>query len=185
MGTSTLHSIGYGNRSIEDFINQLQQFGIEYLVDVRSKPYSKFNPDFKKKSLDHNLKQAGIQYVFLGDSLGGMPENPCCYNETGKVDYNRIRIQDFYKNSLLRLITAHHKNVKLAIMCSELNPASCHRSKLIGVDLLEQGINLNHINQHNRLMSQAEVSNQMNKGKGIIDLFGETNLSSRKAYLNA
>ena len=82
------------------------------------------------------LKNNGIKYVFLGDKLGGLPADDTCYHD-GKVDYDLVKEKDFFKEGLRRLITANTNGVKLAIMCSESKPEACHRSKLIGQELLE------------------------------------------------
>ena len=68
-----IFTIGYGAREIDAFIAALQQQHIEFLIDVRSRPYSRYKPDFSRDALEGHLRRAGIRYVFLGDSLGGRP----------------------------------------------------------------------------------------------------------------
>lgn len=68
-----IYTIGYGNRSIEEFIDLLQKYHIQYLADIRSRPYSKFNPDFSQAALEKRLKLHTITYIFMGDTLGGRP----------------------------------------------------------------------------------------------------------------
>ena len=57
MKENMIYTIGYGNRKIDNFIKTLQEFDIQYLIDVRSKPYSKFNPDFSQNELKLFLKR--------------------------------------------------------------------------------------------------------------------------------
>ena len=78
MTNTTIYSIGHGNKKIADFISELKSYGIEYLLDIRSKPYSKWNPQFNQVQLELELKNHGITYVFVGDSLGGLPEDRSC-----------------------------------------------------------------------------------------------------------
>ncbi|MHC2992579.1 hypothetical protein OB13_13665 [Pontibacter sp. HJ8] len=182
MENSTVYSIGHGNKPIEEFLNELRSFGIQFLIDVRSKPYSKYNPHFNKTELDLELKKAGITYVFLGDKLGGLPEDRSCYI-AGKVNYDLIKIKSFFKEGLERLTTANAKNIRVAVMCSESKPEECHRSKLIGQELLKEDISMKHIIAPNRIKEQVIVMNELTKGKGTLDLFGnETNFTSRKTY---
>lgn len=183
MKDTTIYSIGHGNKKIEDFINELKFFTIEYLLDVRSKPYSKWNPQFNQALLELELKKNGITYVYVGDLLGGLPEDKSCYDFNGKVVYDIIKEKDFFKEGLKRLTTANEKKVKLAIMCSESKPEECHRSKLIGQELLKKDISLKHIVSDKRIKSQETVMNELTKGKGTVDLFGnEIDFTSRKSY---
>ena len=66
-----IFTIGYGDRSIDEFIDVLRQHNLDYLIDVRSAPYSRFKPEFSKDALERALRQQGIRYVFMGDTLGG------------------------------------------------------------------------------------------------------------------
>ncbi len=183
MKETTIYSIGHGNKKIEIFIAELKYFGIEYLLDLRSKPFSKWNPQFNQATLELELKNHGIKYVFVGDTLGGLPGDRSCYDSNGKVVYEVIKGKDFFRHGLERLINANEKRINLAIMCSESKPEECHRSKLIGQELLKKGVSLNHIVLDNRVKSQQTVMNELTKGKGTVDLFGkEMDFTSRKLY---
>jgi uncharacterized protein (DUF488 family) len=181
--STTLYSIGHGNKKIEDFINELKSYGISYLLDVRSKPYSKWNPQYNQAALQLELSQNEISYVFIGDKLGGLPEDRSCYDGNGKVVYDWVKEKDFFKKGLDRLKTANNKQIRLAIMCSESKPEECHRSKLIGQELLKCDISLKHILGVGKIASQQSVMNKLTKGKGTIDLFGnKVDFISRKSY---
>lgn len=183
MKDTTIYSIGHGNKKIEDFIAELKSFKIQFLLDIRSKPYSKWNPQFNQGDLDLELEKNGITYVFVGDTLGGLPEDRSCYDYNGKVVYDLIKEKDFFKQGLERLTTANEKKINLAIMCSESKPEECHRSKLIGQELLNKEISLKHIVSDKRIKSQETVMNELTKGKGTVDLFGnEMDFTSRKSY---
>jgi uncharacterized protein (DUF488 family) len=164
-------------------IKELNSFEIKFVIDVRSKPYSKYNPHFNQNELKFSLLDSSIQYVFLGEQLGGLPTDLTCYTN-GKVDYDKIKDKDFFKEGLNRLITAHKKHIKVAIMCSESNPKQCHRSKLIGEELRKLGISLNHIINENLVKDQFTVMTEVTKGLPMQNLFGETiSFSSRKKYI--
>src|SRR5690349_1084972 len=90
-----LYTLGYGSRSLDDFLALLHRFDIGCLVDVRTSPYSRHRPEFSKQPLDASLRDAGIRYVFQGDSLGGRPDDPDCYVD-GKVDYDRLAEKEAY-----------------------------------------------------------------------------------------
>lgn len=184
MEENVIYTIGYGNRKIEDFVRLLQEFDIQYLIDVRSKPYSKFNPEFNQNELKIILKNSGITYGFFGDSLGGRPDCPCCYDSEGKVDYEEVKKQGFFKEGLSRVKTAYKKELKIVLMCSESKPEECHRTKLIGEELVKEEIKLGHIDENGVLKSQSDIMLKLTKGKNVVDLFGNTeNFTSRKQYI--
>lgn len=168
-----IYSIGHGNRSIEEFISLLMKYKIQYLIDVRTNPFSKFNPNFNREVLPKFCKENNISYVFMGDGLGGKPKDRTCYDNEGHVVYRKIREKDFFNKSANRLITAYQKNLKVACMCSEINPCDCHRSKLIGEYLTDNDIEMLHINKKGDLITQSEVINEITQGYEM-DLFGNT-----------
>jgi len=184
MEKKPLYSIGHGNRKLNDFLDLLKKFGIEYLIDVRSQPYSKFNPQFNQAQLDYFLKENGVKYVFMGDSIGGRPTDPTCYDDEGKVDYEAVKTKEFFKKGVDRLKTAYEKDVTVALMCSESKPMECHRSKLIGRVLSAENVFIQHIDENGKLKDQATVITELNKGKNDVDLFGNSeNQTSRTSYV--
>lgn len=184
MEKKPLYTIGHGNRKPEEFLALLKDFGIEYLIDVRSQPYSKFNPQYNQNELKFFLERNGIKYVFMGDTIGGRPKDKSCYDFDGKVDYEAVKTKDFFKNGIDRLKTAYNKDINVVLMCSESKPCECHRSKLIGKVLDVDKISMKHIDEKGKIKDQASVINELNKGLGEFDLFGNPiNSTSRKAYL--
>jgi uncharacterized protein (DUF488 family) len=183
MNETTVFSIGHGSKNIEDFIQELKCFEIKFLLDIRSKPFSKWNPQYNQNELKYKLQEHSINYVFVGDVLGGLPEDRSCYDKNGKVVYDLVKEKDFFKVGLDRLTTANEKKIKIAIMCSESKPEECHRSKLIGQELLKKKISLKHIISENLIKSQELVMTELTKGKSTVDLFGnEIDFTSRKSY---
>jgi uncharacterized protein (DUF488 family) len=183
MKDTTIYSIGHGNKNIEEFVAELKAFGIQYLLDIRSKPFSKWSSQYNQNELKFDLEKNNIKYVFLGNTLGGLPDDRSCYNSDGKVVYELIKDKEFFKKSLQRLITANEKNINVAIMCSESKPEECHRSKLIGEELLKKNISIKHIISKEVIKTQEAVINELTKGKNTIDIFGESlDFTSRKSY---
>lgn len=183
MKDTTIYSIGHGNKDIEEFIAELKSFSIQYLLDIRSKPFSKWSPQYNQNELKSELEKNNIKYVFLGNTLGGLPDDRSCYNDDGKVVYELIKNKEFFKQGLQRLITANEKNINVAIMCSESKPEECHRSKLIGEELLKKNISIKHIISKEVIKTQEVVINELTKGKNTIDIFGESiDFKSRKSY---
>ena len=184
MEKKALYTIGHGNRKPEDFLALLKDYGIEYLIDVRSQPYSKFNPQFNQNDLKFFLERNNIKYVFMGETIGGRPKDRTCYDDEDKVDYEVVKTKEFFLQGISRLKTAYEKDINVVIMCSESKPCECHRSKLIGKVLNNDNIVLKHIDEKGKLKDQNTVINELNKGLSEYDLFGNPiNSTSRKAYL--
>lgn len=177
--TCPLFTIGYGTRSWADLLALLKSNQIDYLIDVRTAPYSKFKPEFSKDQLEMEAERAGLRYLFMGDTLGGQPKDPACHTE-GKVDYDKVRVQPFFQLGLERLKKAFEQKRRVVLMCSEGRPEQCHRSKLIGEALAAAGIPVCHIDEDGRLLSQREVIDRLTGGQ--LDLFGRGSFHSRKRY---
>ncbi len=175
-----LYSIGYGNRPVESMISILKQYEISYLVDVRSIPASKYHRSYNKKEFAIALAEHGIRYVFMGDSLGGRPNDPNCYVD-GKVDYTRCKETSWFKEGINRLKTAWDKRLSVAIMCSESKPEMCHRSKLIGQELAKLGITMLHIDERALIKSQSEVISAL-VGNTLPLENSDLHFTSRKRY---
>lgn len=137
MSPPTIFSIGHSNHDIETFLKLLHQHGIRCLIDVRSSPYSRFFPHFRKKALEARLRDDGIEYVYLGKSLGGRPDDDSCYDAAGNVDYRRISRKPWYHDGVEELI-ATARGRRVAMMCSEEDPDRCHRQHLIAQSLLQR-----------------------------------------------
>jgi uncharacterized protein (DUF488 family) len=172
-----LLTLGYGNRQLEDVLGLLRAHEVRYLIDVRSMPYSRFNPAFSKDNLASLVEKMGIRYVFMGDMLGGRPNDRSCYDEAGHVDYLACRESLDFKDGFGRLRRAFEQNAGAAIFCSELRPEHCHRTKLIGEVMAEMGVPVMHIDADGSLTSHAVVMKRLHDGQ--MSLLGGANHATR------
>jgi uncharacterized protein (DUF488 family) len=166
--------VGHSTHPIEHFIGLLRRHGIELLVDVRSTPFSRFNPQFNRASLSHSLASAGIRYEFLGEELGARSNDPGCY-ENGRVSYARLAATPLFRQGVER-VRAAAETQRVAMMCAEREPLECHRTILITRELEREGERVTHIladgsleeNQHamKRLIRQLRLPTD--------DLFGQS-----------
>lgn len=175
---TSIYTIGYGHRSMEEMVALLHRYGIRYVGDVRSRPYSRFNPDFSRDSLEKLIQQHGMTYVFLGDTLGGDPETPDVRMIDGDeggayaVDYELVRQQPAFRTGMERLHTAWEQRIPLALMCSESRPEGCHRVRMIGVQLEEDSIPVLHIDETGAARTQEEIMLRIDKGQAALPGFG-------------
>ena len=155
----TVHTIGHSNHSIERFIDLLRQHGIATLVDVRSRPYSRWAPQFQKNALARSLTAGGITYVFLGQALGGRPEGEEFYDAEGHVDYeHRARARDF-RGGIDELV-GFACQATTAILCAEEDPSQCHRRLLVTPALQQKDATVLHIRGDGRVQPEDELSGQ-------------------------
>jgi uncharacterized protein (DUF488 family) len=146
-------TIGHSTRSLEEFIALLTTHRVTRVVDVRTFPRSRYNPQFNKPSLPKSLEKVGIGYVHL-PGLGGLRHaSPDSINLgwrnasfRGYADY--MQTQDF-ENNLQELIRLAEVD-RIALMCAEAVPWRCHRS-LIADALLAHRIRTLHIMSPARL----------------------------------
>ena len=138
----TVFTIGHSNHRLERFLELLKLHSITAVGDVRSSPYSRYNPQFNREPLDRDLGDVGIAYVYLGKELGARSEDPACY-ESGRVQYNRARTELFQGG--LDRVQAGMKNYRLALMCAEKEPLGCHRTILVSRHLSARGVHVTHI----------------------------------------
>ena len=176
-----IYTIGYGNRKIEDFLELLKKYQIRYLIDIRSSPYSKYNPNFSRNKLEAYLNSSNVCYVYMGDSLGGHPNIPSCYTD-GKVDYNKLSQLNIYKRGVSRLCKAWEQKINVILLCSEAKPQECHRSKLIGVTLIEHGIDVIHIDEKGEIKTQIDIINKLTHGQMSFLSRSPIIATSRKIY---
>jgi len=190
--TSSLFSIGHGQKSVEEFIAELLSFDIQFLIDVRSMPYSKWAPQFNQGCIEHILKSNNIKYAYMGDVMGGRPLDSNSYDNAGYFDYKSMAANPLFKAGLQRLINANASGYRVAVMCSEADPSKCHRSKLIGRELyFGYNIDMNHIIAPKHIISEPEIIMALTKGKWsstptLFDMVGEPQeqpyFKSRNSY---
>ena len=143
-GGRSVLTIGHSRHPIDRFLALLAQHHVELLVDARSHPASRFSPQFARKALERAVLDAGLQYRFLGDALGGRPPERECYDADGKLDYDRVEQLASYQRGIAELVTVLARS-RACVMCAEEDPARCHRRLLIARTLIRRGVDVFHI----------------------------------------
>jgi uncharacterized protein (DUF488 family) len=156
----------------------LKGHGIEVLVDTRSRPYSRHAPHFNIGGIEATLSGDGIRYLFLGRELGGWPEGEEFYDAEGRVDYALVERSQPFLDGIHRLKTEIPTR-RVALLCSEEDPAGCHRRLLVGRALIERGIAVRHIRGDGSVQTEGEAAG------GQPVLFPEAEVSPRKSIRSA
>jgi uncharacterized protein (DUF488 family) len=143
----TIFTIGHSTHTIDDFVTILRAHNIQQVIDVRTIPKSRHNPQFNQAVVRQDLKNRRIAYRHM-KGLGGLRHahkdsiNQGWHNASfrGFADYMQT---DEFKKNIEKLI-AYARKKRVAIMCAEAVPWRCHRS-LIGDALLVRGVNVEDI----------------------------------------
>jgi uncharacterized protein (DUF488 family) len=122
-----IYTIGHSNRGLSEFLEKLKEHGVTVLVDVRSIPRSRFNPQYNQNALSKALEEQGIAYQWRGADLGGKGEN---------LDY---------EGAIANLIATARGGERVCAMCSEGDYKQCHRHTMLEPSLIEHGVQVKHI----------------------------------------
>jgi len=154
-----LYTIGHSNHPIDKFLDLLTQQGITAIADVRSHPYSKYNPQFTYKSLKETLKKHDIAYVFLGNELGARTKELTCYRD-GQVQYALLAQTKAFQDGIERLKKGI-ESYRVALMCAEKEPLNCHRMILITRHLRDEELIIQHILADSSVETQFEAERRL------------------------
>ncbi len=169
----TLYTVGHSNHSEEKFLELLHQHGIEVLVDVRSQPFSRYNPQFNESNLKLAVEAVGIRYLFMGEELGGRPEGEELLDDDGRALYHRMAESPKFQAGIERLERGAGEH-RVAIMCSEENPAVCHRHLLVTRIISGRGIDVLHIRADGRLETEDQIAPPEKQGVLFAELEDES-----------
>jgi len=181
-----LFTIGHSNHSLDHFLELLLAHRLSTIADVRSSPYSKYSPHFNKDVLDSTLRNANIDYIFLGRELGAQRSEDDCYID-GQAKYDRIAHLSTFQRGL-EIVLQGVEHYRIALMCSESDPITCHRTILVCRELKRicPDLKITHIlgdgTEERQEMSEKRL---INLHKLQPELFGDLTSTSgliEKAY---
>ena len=159
----TILTVGHSNHELEYFIGLLDRHRVSALADVRSAPYSRFNPQFNRGGrFAEALKASGIRYVYLGSHLGGRSDDLSCYDEHGRIRYDRLACTPRFREGLQR-IERGAETYSIALMCAEKEPLDCHRTLLVGHQLDRRGVGVAHILEDETLEPHTDTMGRLLK----------------------
>jgi uncharacterized protein (DUF488 family) len=152
-----LLTIGHSNHPIEHFLALLARHRVEVVADVRSRPYSRFVPQYRKPTLAGLLAGAGIDYLFLGEGLGGKPRR----GEVAAARDYAARIREpAFQDGMAQLLAAVQQ-ARIALLCRERDPLECHRLHLICRHLAPEQLDIRHILPDGRVEPQSETERRL------------------------
>jgi len=155
-----LFTIGHSAAQLSVFLTALKQSDVNLLIDVRSRPRSRRFPHFDQIELEEALRMTGFRYLFLGEELGGRPEDPKAYGTDGIVDYAKWRKSRAFQAGVERVLQELAAG-DLALMCAEEDPLNCHRFLMICPELVSLGLEPLHIRKGGAIETQQEAEDRL------------------------
>ena len=155
----TIYTIGHSTHNIENFVVLLKRYGINAVADVRSVPYSRWQPQFNREELKAALKSRGIAYVFLGAELGARSDDPGCY-KNGRVMYRLVAKTPLFMSGIERVRDGSRRR-RVILMCAEKEPLDCHRTILVARKLVEDGVDVVHVLANGEVESHSAAMKRL------------------------
>lgn len=162
--TGAILTIGHSTQVIGAFTDLLQRHRVAAVVDVRSVPYSRFNPQFNREPLQKSLAASDVAYHFLGRELGARSDDPACY-EAGRVQYSRLARTKLFLDGIDHVVRIAAVE-RVALMCAEKEPLECHRTLLVARALVERGSAVGHI------LGSGNVESHETAMERLLDVVG-------------
>jgi hypothetical protein len=161
MKKEKVFTIGHSKHSKEQFLEMLVTHRISVLVDIRSVPRSRFNPQYNREALAGWLAAAGVEYVYLGKELGARRSDPLTLDEDGKVDFFKVWESPEFETGVEQIVHLLRQDKGVVLMCSEADPFDCHRFCMMAYPLQLQGIEVLHILRDNSVIPNEKLEDEL------------------------
>lgn len=184
-----IFTIGHSQHRKDYFLDMLRTYDINYIIDVRSIPFSKHAPNYNKDILKASLISNKINYAFMGEYFGARPKSVDLYSEKGYLDFNKVKNSKPFLIGVKNVLKGIELGNRIALMCTEKDPIECHRAILVANAFYERGIDVEHI------LSNKTLQNHNILNKRLIDIyfpernqisfFDNENLSEKECLIEA
>ena len=168
-----LFTVGHSNLDFLPFVKLLKDCSVDLLIDVRSQPRSSRFPQFSQPGFDKMIEEAGIRYLFLGEELGGRPDDEDAYRQDGVVDY-RARRKSYAFHAGVERVLNELQRASCALLCAEEDPLECHRFLMICPELVRMRIRPLHIRKGSQIESQEDAENRLLAAHGFGGVAADT-----------
>ncbi|MEG0368932.1 MAG: DUF488 domain-containing protein [Hungatella sp.] len=178
---TALYTIGHSQHKMEYFLQMLKTQGINYVLDVRSTPYSQFASEYNKENIRAILKNHNIIYSFMGTYFGARQKDAALYTKEGYLDFEKTKRYFGFQQGVQSVMKGLNQGYHIAFMCTEKDPIECHRAILVANAFYEMGIDVQHIMPDNTLQSHQRLNKRLLDvyfpDRNQISLFVEDNMT--------
>ena len=165
-----IYTIGHSNYTMERLIDMLEYYNINCVVDIRGTPYSKYNIQFDKEAIRYTLTNAGFVYIYMGKELAAKRIRKNSYNNEGYSNFEEV-IKEKVKsiNSILKYngewknegTYGCEKGYKIILLGAMQDPIRCHRSILVGRELVKNDFDVKHILDDYSIVTQDDIEEML------------------------
>lgn len=156
-----IYTIGHSNYPEERLIDMLKYYNINTVVDIRGTPYSKYNVQYNKETIEQSLKVQGFIYIYMAKELAAKRTNKISYNAEGYADFEKVVKEEDFIRGIERLKNGCTKGYNIVLLGAMQDPIRCHRSILCGRELEKAGFEIKHILDDYTTCSQREIEDRI------------------------
>lgn len=182
-----LFTIGHSQHTPEYFVSLLQKHSINYLLDVRSTPYSKYAEQFNRENIDVFLEDNDIRYSYMGKYFGARPTELSLYSNEGYLDFEKVAQSERFNIGAKNVILGLEQGNNIALMCTEKDPIDCHRAIMVARAFDLKGIDVYHILPKGDIQTQKELDNRLLDmyfgDREQLSIFNYKNIVSDEEYI--
>ena len=156
-----IFTIGHSNYNVEKLIDMLRYYNINCVVDIRGTPYSKYNIQFDKEAIRYTLTNAGFVYIYMGKELAAKRIRKNSYNNEGYSNFEEVIKEEEFKRGVERLKNGCEKGYKIILLGAMQDPIRCHRSILVGRELVKNDFDVKHILDDYSIVTQDDIEEML------------------------
>lgn len=156
-----IYTIGHSNYTMERLIDMLEYYNINCVVDIRGTPYSKYNIQFDKEAIRYTLTNAGFVYIYMGKELAAKRIRKNSYNNEGYSNFEEVIKEEEFKRGVERLRNGCEKGYKIILLGAMQDPIRCHRSILVGRELVKNDFDVKHILDDYSIVTQDDIEEML------------------------
>lgn len=156
-----IYTIGHSNYTMERLIDMLEYYNINCVVDIRGTPYSKYNIQFDKEAIRYTLTNAGFVYIYMGKELAAKRIRKNSYNNEGYSNFEEVIKEEEFKRGVERLKNGCEKGYKIILLGAMQDPIRCHRSILVGRELVKNDFDVKHILDDYSILTQDDIEEML------------------------
>ena len=146
---------------MERLIDMLEYYNINCVVDIRGTPYSKYNIQFDKEAIRYTLTNAGFVYIYMGKELAAKRIRKNSYNNEGYSNFEEVIKEEEFKRGVERLKNGCEKGYKIILLGAMQDPIRCHRSILVGRELVKNDFDVKHILDDYSIVTQDDIEEML------------------------
>ncbi len=156
-----IYTLGHSNYSVERLVDMMKKYNINCVIDIRGIPYSKYNVQYNKETIQKTLRNLGFTYIYMAKEFAAKRETKISYNKEGYADFRKVIKEETFRYGIERLKKGIDMGYKIVLLGAMQEPIRCHRAILVGRELDKEGFQVKHILHDYTLANQREIEEML------------------------